>query len=876
MENNFLKNRDNFQDRWHAACKPVGEEPCLGLEVEQFVVDSVTGKSRTYSGKDGVEAILKDLAPNFTDKTLSEGHIIGLSREGLSITLEPGAQIEFSIGHQSRVLDIISSWQAILGELEPILKKHHARLHVAGYQPVTTVDKIPLIPKRRYTFMDRYFTMLNGSGPHMMKGTASIHVSVDYSSEEHMGKLYRVFYRLLPVLGYMTENTPVFDGEPNTMSLRRMKIWENVDPKRVDIEPFLNADRSITFEKYLEFIEQAPLIVRQSEPDDDYDTAEIGKIMEEDVLSDKGLTHLMSMVFPFIRIKNYLEIRVADSMPPRETQAYLCLIKGLCANLDEADAWLGGWLTEDDYDLFRICDDIRENGLETVIGGRTLHQLILECLSVAERGLPKKEEAYLKTFAASLKKDGHLMAAFIADKTPSYVSDSDELNQFAVDILTENPDILTHDRRLIKATLESSGYKSREKTITGAYPPKIYSSRVYDCFETISKTMYAIAVKAMALYKRDEKFRALFGFDKKTEELILIDSGLDGHLPIIRADMFLNEKTGQYYFCEFNGAGSNGMIESRELANAFLKTELADKYRQYGELKSFEMFDILAEKFVSLYKGCSGAKDAPVFAIVDFLEKAMSLDEFECFRQSFEKQGVKTVIADVRSLVYDDGQLKTDEGLVIDAIYRRAVTSDIMEHYDEAEALIRAYRDHKVILLGGFDTQVIDDKAFMTVINDPYALSLFTEEEQMFIRRHFPLTLPFTYDNEQKLDLIRNRRELVLKPRNTYGSEGVLIGRDVPMLSWVEQMCRLVNKNYLVQTYIDPWRSRHVSHFDDETDDKAVIEFYYNMTGLYIVDGEFTGIYSRVSDKRMINTKNGGMNAASLVFEANPDAAGNL
>ena len=46
----------------------------------------------------------------------------------------------------------------------------------------------------------------------------------------------------------------------------------------------------------------------------------------------------------------------------------------------------------------------------------------------------------------------------------------------------------------------------------------------------------------------------------------------------------------------------------------------------------------------------------------------------------FRQKGMECEICDIRELVYENGRLKTPTGMEIDAIYRRAVTSDIVKH----------------------------------------------------------------------------------------------------------------------------------------------------------------------------------------------------
>ncbi len=44
-------------------------------------------------------------------------------------------------------------------------------------------------------------------------------------------------------------------------------------------------------------------------------------------MTEEEIEHMLSMVFPDVRLKNYIEIRMADSLPKEEAFAYTALIR---------------------------------------------------------------------------------------------------------------------------------------------------------------------------------------------------------------------------------------------------------------------------------------------------------------------------------------------------------------------------------------------------------------------------------------------------------------------------------------------------------------------------------------------------------------------
>ena len=855
-------NRKRLLERFYQASKRPGDEPLFGMEIEQFLVRDATGETLPYYGDDGVEGILHELRPLFKDVTYSEGHLIGLARDDLAITIEPAAQLEFSIAPTADISRIMQIWEGMMEELRPILARRGVSLIARGYQPKTKIDDLPLIPKKRYEYMYGHFSSLNGLGPNMMKGTASIHLSVDYYSEEHMSRIYRAMYRLLPILAYLTDNLPVFEGQPNDEPLMRMKIWQKTDPPRVDVSPYLADDGGMTFERYLDFAEHAPVIVKKTESGEVYSTETIGELMEEKVYDDEGLSHLMSMLFPYIRLKSFLEIRVADAMPYREVRAYLLLMQGLLSNLDRTERHLTRWLGDTRFDLEEAVNEIRTNGFDAVLYGESLPDLITEYVDLAASQLDPLDAAYLLAYRPGLSQNGRFVLSRPDTSVPGAVSTTAELNAFSCAYVASHPEESRESGLKMLQNLKDNGITAGGHPIRGVYIPKVYSARAGENFRSVSEKVASIGCKAIAEFRKDEAFRRLFGFDERVTELILADTLIGDHIPILRTDIFYNEKTGDYRICELNTDGSSGMIESLELLRQFRKTPLAAAFRKYGSLKKFELFDSLVERYLALFHKSGIDRPEPRFAIVDFLEKASSLDEFELYRANFEAKGVPCVIADIRELQFDGEVLRDKDGGEIHAVYRRAVTSDILDHWDEVQPFIEAFKAHKVCLLGGFATQVVHDKAFLTAIRDPMCASFLTEEEMRLINDHLPVTAALNDMTCALYEPYSEKDKWVLKPRSAYGSAGVVIGKNVTQEAWSEALCSLIDKDYLLQAYVEPWQSCHI----DYTAEVPSLENYYNMTGLYTFDGEFAGVYSRVSRHKLISTGRGGFDAASVMF----------
>lgn len=303
-------------------CKEKGTPLRFGVELEHFIVDKKEKKAVSYYGKNGIETILKELAPFYEKEEYSGEYLIALIREDIAISLEPAAQLEVSISPQEEIEQIGKIYNKFATEITPVLEKYDYEMVTTGYQPSSCAKELELIPKKRYRLMDAYFEKIGPYGRQMMRATAATQVSIDYYSEEDFMNKYALAYRIKDKLLKKFENTPFYEGREYSGHHLREKIWENTDRRRYDVEPFMK-NKTMSFEGYVDFIMQTPAIVNMQNGREFYDERTIGEICAERKLSKEECIHMMSMVFPMIRAKQFLEIRYADSMPIERVLEYV-------------------------------------------------------------------------------------------------------------------------------------------------------------------------------------------------------------------------------------------------------------------------------------------------------------------------------------------------------------------------------------------------------------------------------------------------------------------------------------------------------------------------------------------------------------------------
>jgi len=301
-------------------CKP---DKLLGLELEHFVVGRVTKKALPYEG--GVEEMLR-AATGYGAPLYDNGRIIGLAHASAPVSLEPAAQLEVSIGPYRDLADIKRDYQVFRAYFDPLIADKNCELVCAGYQPASRVDALTMIPKSRYRYMDEYFRTTGKYGRNMMRGTAATQVCIDYADEADFAKKFRVANVFSPLFAFITDNTNSFEGQPFHGRMLRTQIWNDVDPDRSMI---VNKalDMPFGFHDYAQYLYDLPAVIAI----DDADVRYVGRTPVSEIYANRKLTDadidlITSMAFPDVRVKQHIEIRVADSMPIERALAYAALI----------------------------------------------------------------------------------------------------------------------------------------------------------------------------------------------------------------------------------------------------------------------------------------------------------------------------------------------------------------------------------------------------------------------------------------------------------------------------------------------------------------------------------------------------------------------
>lgn len=397
LESDSLKeykeiNLQLLTDWFQQGCKQK-ENSKIGLEMEHFVVDADTMKAVPYNGNKGMEAVLESISPHFEKQHRERGKLLALENEEYSVSLEPGAQLEISISPKKKICEIAQVYNTFLTSIDPVLKAFGYKLICGGYQPIAKAVEVPLIPKERYHIMDDYFTLTGTMGKNMMRATASVQLNIDYFSQTDFIRKYKLANLLIPIVFLLTDNCTFFEGNCNRESCMRSVIWEHVDKKRCEIACKGCFD-TFSFRKYAEWIYDSLPLFRGEGEQVSYTKTNCA-YFEDRKMTEADIRHALSMVFPQVRLKQFLELRMADSMPLPYTLSYTAFIKGIfgCEKSIQTALEILSGQTPDDV-LQAVCQ-VREDLFDAEVYGSPVYEILDKLFQTAEDNLSMDEKAYL-------------------------------------------------------------------------------------------------------------------------------------------------------------------------------------------------------------------------------------------------------------------------------------------------------------------------------------------------------------------------------------------------------------------------------------------------------------------------------------------------
>lgn len=378
----------------------------IGTEHEKFGWLTDTHRPLPYDGERSINALFAGLERKFGWEPVREGeNVIGLTRNGANISLEPGGQFELSGAAFASLKDTDAELTNHFDEVRSLAEPLGIRFMGIGAAPEWRHEDMPVMPKGRYRLMTDYMGKVGTHGTQMMYRTSTVQVNLDYASEADMVKKMRVALALQPVATALFASSPFFEGKENGHKSWRSRIWRGLDDSRTGMLPFA-FDEGFGFQAYVDWVLDVPMyfvyrdgkyINALGQSFRDFLKGELPALPGEKPTLSDWADH-MTTVFPEARVKRYIEMRGADCGDRAHIMALPAFWVGLMYDATVLDAaWdLVKGLDAETREGLRVAASV--DGLSGRAGRVQIADLARAAVALSQAGLAGRalgEERYL-------------------------------------------------------------------------------------------------------------------------------------------------------------------------------------------------------------------------------------------------------------------------------------------------------------------------------------------------------------------------------------------------------------------------------------------------------------------------------------------------
>ena len=339
--------------RVHGICLKTGPPAKVGVELEWLVRDVrdpalPVSADRIAAAVAGFRAVPDLDAATFVPRVrLPSSAAPSVLPSGAALTAEPGGQLELSSLPANSLADCVTVTAGDMAALRAAVAD--AGLELAGYGLDPLRPPLRVLDLPRYAAMEAFFDRGGPWGRQMMCGTASVQVCLDAGDDSAGFTGYRYRWRLVhaigPVLVAAFANSPLREGRSTGWRSTRQQVWAHMDPGRTK-PPRLDSDRDPRDAWAAYALDAELMLVRDAGSRDwfappgvtfrtwlrstdgaDGANGQHGGHEEEhrgdaadgiDVLrapTDEDLSYHLSTLFPPVRPRGYLELRMIDAQP---------------------------------------------------------------------------------------------------------------------------------------------------------------------------------------------------------------------------------------------------------------------------------------------------------------------------------------------------------------------------------------------------------------------------------------------------------------------------------------------------------------------------------------------------------------------------------
>lgn len=433
-------------------------------------------------------------------------------------------------------------------------------------------------------------------------------------------------------------------------------------------------------------------------------------------------------------------------------------------------------------------------------------------------------------------------------------------------LIERKPALLEESRVLLEQRLNDVRFVFGGRMLSPYLRPHFVTRNEWHQITSTCETVWGAIEKVGRLAPTDSLMLEQIGLTAGERVLVAVNPGYREVSVTSRLDSFLTNET--YQFVELNAECPAGIAYQDVAAEIFCGLPLMREFARQHNVTPMYCRQNMLDALLTIYRRVRGRSEKPQVAIVDY-KGLPTQREFELFKEFFEADGYSTTIADPRELELREGKLHHGD-FRIDLVYRRVLTTELLEKADECRSFIEGYKTGAAVFVNSFRTKYVHKKMLFGVLTDERHQHHFSDVEQEAIRRSVPWTRRLqdartTYRGREidLLEFVRQHRDtLVLKPNDDYGGHGIYIGWESDESAWDRAIEQALKADYLAQERVST--SREVFPFVDETG-VHMIEQLLDLDPLLFF-GKVSGAFTRLSSSSLANVTSGaGMVPTMLV-----------
>lgn len=329
----------------------------IGIELEQFTFRKDNGEAYQQVPVHGKNSLSEILAARCASMQAQIAYHEGPNSkdikyiafpDGSRILFEPGGQVEISTPPCTSAMVLDEKIRTIQQMLTSIMAGHGIYFGQRGVNSVLSANMVRnQLNLPRYRALEAYLDGIGPYGRQMMMRTCSLHINIDagHADEIRMKRL-ALANLLAPIATAVFANSPFRDATGINYNSYRSVIWRNTDPLRTGILPFHlyipDMDKDAMINVYLNFALDAPLIYIRDLGDRVFPTDFTMRYWMDHPIDgiSPQLGHWdnhLSLLFPEVRLKGYLEIRTVDAPPIQWQLAPIVFYAGILFSATQTD-----------------------------------------------------------------------------------------------------------------------------------------------------------------------------------------------------------------------------------------------------------------------------------------------------------------------------------------------------------------------------------------------------------------------------------------------------------------------------------------------------------------------------------------------------------